>query len=598
MNTILKSKHKLESLGFQCVPCGPKSKACFIKGWPEKMFTDDDFAPGANVSVKLINGIIDVDLDCDEAVKLAPYPLPPTQCIWGRSGRPRSHWIYRGHHPQSQSFSCGEMLVEFRTGAHLTLAPGSGHPSGELVQFYEDGLPSEVDPDDLRLRCHVLAITALVARDIWGKGNHHEPALGLAGVFAKAGVSIELAQAAMQGLAKEFSPHAESADLLACVKSTYEGHAAGNPISGIKSLKDAGLSEKAADAIFKWLPPMGVQSTDAASPPAANLAGSPPNWSARLTTVGEFVQRAFPVKHSIIEGLLMSQDAALLYGLPGHAKTFASLEMADAMVRGTQFGSLKVVEKKRVLFVDGEMSGPDLKGQCIKLGISTALQLVASVDLQDHMEEPNITNPGQQAALLKLIEEQGIEVVFFDNLFSLAQIVEFISNDDPGFTSLAAFASRLRNAGVTVIFVHHGTKSGKGAMGATRLLAPMDLVIAIKREGNFVTMHFEKHRSRAQPADIQLMITDDGNTLALVDATAFGMPVAMQRELSVLSALSKGVSSIRNIAIALSLAKEAVHAILKELAAKGEVKKANDSPQASYSITDQGAERLGLQTKG
>lgn len=594
MTSILDAKHKLEALGFQCVPCTPKSKSCTINGWPEKAFTDVNFAPDANIGVKLNNGIIDIDLDCDEAVRLAPYLLPPTQCIWGRDGSPRSHWLYRAPHaPTTISFSYIEMLIEFRTGAHLTLAPGSAHSSGELVLFYEDGPPSEVDPVDLLRRCRVIAVASLVKREIWDSGNHHGPALGLSGVFAKAAVPIELAQAAMQGLSKEFSPHANIGDLLACVKSTYEAHLGGKPVSGIKSLMDAGLPKEAADAITKWLPPIGTQSTDTDGPSCG-----PPNWSARLTTVGEFVQRAFPVKQPIIEGLLMSHDAALLYGLPGHGKTVASLVMADALVRGTRFSSLEVFAKKRVLYVDGEMSGPDLKGQCLKLGISTDVQIVASVDLQDHHEQPNITSPGQQAALLKLIEEQGIEVVFFDNLFSLAQIVEFISNDDPGFTSLAAFASRLRNAGVTVIFVHHGTKSGKGAMGATRLLAPMDLVIAIKREGKFVTMQFEKHRSRAQPADIQLMITGDENTLALVDATAFGATVAKQRELDVLRILAKGALSIRKIANALSLAKETVNATLKELATKGDVKKANDGPQSPYAITDQGVKRLNLHAKG
>ena len=38
--------------------------------------------------------LIDVDLDCDEAVALAPKFLPPTGATSGRPGKPASHWWY------------------------------------------------------------------------------------------------------------------------------------------------------------------------------------------------------------------------------------------------------------------------------------------------------------------------------------------------------------------------------------------------------------------------------------------------------------------------------------------------------------------------
>lgn len=41
------------------------------------------------------NGLSDVDLDCAEAVAVAPYFLPKSDAIFGRAGNPSSHWLFQ-----------------------------------------------------------------------------------------------------------------------------------------------------------------------------------------------------------------------------------------------------------------------------------------------------------------------------------------------------------------------------------------------------------------------------------------------------------------------------------------------------------------------
>jgi len=53
-----------------------------------------------NVGVMLgpnSHGLTDIDLDCAEAIAIAPYLLPPTKAIFGRPSKRASHWLYYTH---------------------------------------------------------------------------------------------------------------------------------------------------------------------------------------------------------------------------------------------------------------------------------------------------------------------------------------------------------------------------------------------------------------------------------------------------------------------------------------------------------------------
>jgi putative DNA primase/helicase len=82
--------------------------------------------------------------------------LPATTAIFGRAGKPRSHWIYRVSAPAAtkkfRSKSAG-MLVEFRSTGMQTVFPPSTHESGEAICWdREDHEPATVEPSHL-LEC-------------------------------------------------------------------------------------------------------------------------------------------------------------------------------------------------------------------------------------------------------------------------------------------------------------------------------------------------------------------------------------------------------------------------------------------------------------
>jgi Primase C terminal 2 (PriCT-2)/Bifunctional DNA primase/polymerase, N-terminal/Family of unknown function (DUF5906) len=166
--------------GWRVIPIPRGSKAPKTTRWQFLQVTEaeipDLFDQFCNIGVILDNGLVDSDLDCFEAIELAPEILPPTPAVFGRNSKPESHWLYRvvGSMP-AEKFTdplTGEMLVELRSNGGLqTIFPGSVHPSGELVEWFNDApfgdeppTPVEVDADTLRRSIRQLAARSLVRR--------------------------------------------------------------------------------------------------------------------------------------------------------------------------------------------------------------------------------------------------------------------------------------------------------------------------------------------------------------------------------------------------------------------------------------------------
>ena len=126
------------------------------------------------------NGLTDIDLDCREAIELAPHVLPKTGAIFGRHSAPASHWLYRTKLASTSEDEKATiqfkdptrpadeaMLLEVRVGGDKgaqTVFPGSVHETDEEIRWDEAGDPAEVDDDDLLKRARLLASICLFAR--------------------------------------------------------------------------------------------------------------------------------------------------------------------------------------------------------------------------------------------------------------------------------------------------------------------------------------------------------------------------------------------------------------------------------------------------
>ncbi|GJQ28384.1 MAG: hypothetical protein HBSAPP03_02680 [Phycisphaerae bacterium] len=164
--SLLDAARWYRSRGYAPIPVPAGSKVPVLKGWTDLRLAESDlhlhFDGTGNIGVLLgepSGWLVDVDLDCEEAVALAPAFLPPTGAKSGRPGKPASHWWYiceGARTRKHQDPASKKMIVELRsTGAQTVVGP-SMHPSGEPYDPLE-GEPAVVDPETLGAAVAALA---------------------------------------------------------------------------------------------------------------------------------------------------------------------------------------------------------------------------------------------------------------------------------------------------------------------------------------------------------------------------------------------------------------------------------------------------------
>ncbi|MCX7424665.1 MAG: bifunctional DNA primase/polymerase [Planctomycetia bacterium] len=147
--------------GWSVIPVPYRSKNPGFSGWERLRLTTSnlcDHFNGQPQNIGVLLGepsswLIDIDLDHPRAVELAPQFLPPTEAIFGRPGKQRSHWLYRTTAPvatkKHKSKSAG-MIVELRSTGMQTIFPPSTHESGEPITWVNEAAePAPVDAGNL-----------------------------------------------------------------------------------------------------------------------------------------------------------------------------------------------------------------------------------------------------------------------------------------------------------------------------------------------------------------------------------------------------------------------------------------------------------------
>ncbi|MCK6553317.1 DUF3987 domain-containing protein [Candidatus Binatia bacterium] len=296
--------------GWLPIPIPYRSKAPILNDWPAlrlTVATAPSYFNGqaANVGLLLGTPLVDVDLDCNEALAVAEDWLPPTDRTSGRpDGRVTHHW-YLSPEPlvterlkdPALSKTGKDTLVELRglkadgTVGAQTLAPPSTHPDDEApLRWYAEGEPATVPAAALRVAVRRVAACALLARYWPGEGGRHDATLALAGMLARAGWSETDAGRLVRSVCRAASD-TEVTDRVRAVGDTFAALAAGKPATGLPRLAACiRHGDIVAPRVALWL---GNRADDveASEPPPldvfgdATLAGSPPLEAAMLPEV-------------------------------------------------------------------------------------------------------------------------------------------------------------------------------------------------------------------------------------------------------------------------------------------------------------------------
>ena len=226
--------------GWAVVPLAPRTKRTNAPGWKTIDFTAADFHDTDNIGLRSIHGLVFVDLDCPESVKMADSFLPATPTIYGRPSKPRSKRIYRSPFQKIHAYKdkhSSTVLVEIRA-EHQDMAPPSLHPDGEVLAWDgpDLGTPATVPADDLTHAVKLLCTAAALGRHYNPEGARHDWCLAVAGMLRQRGLS-ETDATAVITQAATWANDPKLDERLTEVQSTY-AHADDQPLTGARTLED------------------------------------------------------------------------------------------------------------------------------------------------------------------------------------------------------------------------------------------------------------------------------------------------------------------------------------------------------------------------
>ena len=247
----LTSLHALKQLCDQdaYLELHPYTKQPVAKDWPNQgQSASVVLKKENNIGVILGNtsGLLDVDLDCQEAKSLADIILPLPMAAFDRGTTDSGHYLYQalsfGPRKAFNADGTKSTLIELRGDGSQTMIPPSVHPCGSplaFVSFHEE--VSEVQYDDLLKSVNLLAACSEVAQN-WGDGHRHSLALAFSGLCLKEGIEPNLIMHIVQRICEITGDH-EVDDRLNAIRTSYAKPA--DSLLGYKGLLDCLGQEKA-----------------------------------------------------------------------------------------------------------------------------------------------------------------------------------------------------------------------------------------------------------------------------------------------------------------------------------------------------------------
>jgi hypothetical protein len=205
---------------------------------------DEYFPLGVRLNIGVIlgprsNDLADIDLDSKEAIALAPYFLPVTDAIFGRMGKPSSHWLYYIHDaldfalatmPFQDKANNDDMIVELRLGVKRSaqsVFPGSQHNSGDEIEWVNNGDPAVLTFAEAEALLKRLTVACLLLQ-CWPRaaGGRHAMAFLVGSFLARAGLLLDDIVHMVRAVATEAGDD-EVADRINAARSSAENFMAG-----------------------------------------------------------------------------------------------------------------------------------------------------------------------------------------------------------------------------------------------------------------------------------------------------------------------------------------------------------------------------------
>jgi putative DNA primase/helicase len=291
-------RHYLDQ-GYSPIPVRFQTKSPTVNAWTRPGLinasnVDQYFPDETNIGIVLGNasgGLVDIDIDAEDGLNVAPLFLPPTDMKFGRESRRGSHWIYKV--PDAKKHFAtkdddGKNIVEVRGNEHQTVFPHSIHKSGERIEFEEEGQsePGHSTWDEL-LRATLHLSLAIILLRHWKAGRRHQLSLAISGYLATCGWSREDVAKLISIVAREAKDE-EMDDRLTSVKTTFEKYKTNEAVMGQSELEDL-LKPKLVTEMNRWFGKTNRSLQVTASPGIAPTQSVPGSFTQLQNAIGSDV---------------------------------------------------------------------------------------------------------------------------------------------------------------------------------------------------------------------------------------------------------------------------------------------------------------------
>jgi hypothetical protein len=507
--TTLEAAHHYHDLNIRVIPLPYRSKRPVIEDWPHLEIAREDFARYFNGDRQNIGavlgpgGLTDLDLDAPETLVVAPQFALPTNMVFGRRSKPRSHWFYivtegellseRLTDPAAATEQKGTLL-ELRSlkrdgsiGMQTVVPPSTHAETGEAIEFdYRGaGAPSVVARADQITTAHRIAACAMLARHAPAAGARHDFFLAIAGALAHAKWPLEHARKMLRAIYRVlWGPQAAFGAAEKEAESTYQRYDDGHEITGLGKLEEM-LDSRVFGRLVEWL---GLERGD-----RSRTAERPRVVLPTPEKLKELRNRILPISEPIVDGILLSPGLTLVSAAPKAGKTIFSVQLAFSVAsRRPLFDYFSTTKQLGVLILEWD----DPQGDA---ALKAFVERYPGRDNQPAVDEGPLYFCSRPKPMLTLsdplflpwlkaqIEQYSIGVVVLDSYTALRGLrsgQDVVKLEAHEMTLLADLASELR---IAIVLIHHDSKSSahldwsSRTAGSFAVGAAVDTLIRLSR---------------------------------------------------------------------------------------------------------------------
>jgi hypothetical protein len=236
---------------------------------------------------------------------------------------------------------------------------------------------------------------------------------------------------------------------------------------------------------------------------------------ARFHFIDDAAIERLPPPEWLIDDLLPARALGVLYAPPESAKTFFSLGLALTVASGKEFFGRRV-KRGSVVYVAAEGSS----GLPVRVNAWKHSQEFFGVAGVQFLTEPvQLLDAGDVGTFLASIDTLSAApaLIVIDTLHWCMAGGDENSAKDMGI-ALHALGELRRATNATILAVHHTRVDGERERGSTSLRGAADAMLALKREGDRVTVTCEKQKDAPHFAPFTLELAKVQRSCALITA--------------------------------------------------------------------------------